>query len=761
MSERRVLAIRGIVQGVGFRPYIQGLATSFDLRGRVHNDQSGLHVDIEGPGEALDAFLEALRLTPPPLAAVDDITVERAPLAAHRGFHVAPSDLSGEPNALVAPDAATCAACVAELHDPANRRYRHPFISCTNCGPRFTIARDVPWDRSRTTMLAYAPCANCDREYHDPADRRFHAETIACPECGPVLGLFDVDVALAHGDGALTRAVAALRAGAIVAVKGLGGFHLCCDARDEAAVQRLRARKQREAKPLAISVADTVAAREIALVSEAEATLLESSARPIVLLASRTDSGIAASVAPGVGSIGVMLPYTPLQHLLLADFGAPLVMTSGNRSDEPLAYTDADAITRLAGIADCFLTHDRVIASRCDDSVLRVAAGGPIVTRLGRGQAPRPLRLAERFPVPVLALGGHLKNAFCLGRGNLAFLSHHIGDLGHPAAVQSLSESIAHYCRLFGIEPQLVVHDLHPDYATTRLAESMALPSLAVQHHHAHVASCAAEHGVRGPLLGVAFDGSGAGTDGAVWGGEFLLVEGGRFQRLGQLGYVPMPGGEAAVREPWRMAVAHLFHTCGSEAEEWCARLLKPRASELALMRQMLSRGFRSPPTSSVGRLFDAVAALLGLRSHAQYEAQAAIELEAIADHNCTRSYAPLLRTEGDRLVADPAAIIGGVLRDVQRGRRPAEIAGTVHNAVRDVIVTVIERLAQQSGVRRVALTGGVFQNVLLLEGTVRALSALGYEVLVQRRVPCNDGGLALGQAVVAAAQWSESQHGA
>lgn len=757
MVERRVVAIRGIVQGVGFRPFIQGLAASFDLRGHVRNDTAGVVVDVEGRGECIDGFLAELRTAPPPLAVIDSISIEAAPPADHYGFAVAPSDRSGPPTALVSPDAATCDACLAELFDPLNRRYRHPFISCTHCGPRFTIVREIPYDRPRTTMAGFPMCPSCRREYEDSTDRRFHAQPIACPGCGPTLAfrIAGAPEVAAKGDSALTLAVAALTEGKIVAIKGLGGYHFCCDALNQAAVRRLRDRKHREGKPLAIMVKDLDAARRAVTVSPTEAEMLASAARPIVLLGKRSGGGIAESVAPGMATLGVMLAYTPLHHLLLSDLDRPVVMTSGNRSDEPIAYEDADALERLSRVADYFLTHDRVIATRCDDSVMRMVRGGPTFSRRSRGHAPRPLRLGVTFPAPVLALGGHLKNTFCLGRGDQAFVSHHIGDLEHPAALQALRQGIAHYQRLFGIEPVVVAHDLHPDYATTRLSDSLDLPRVAVQHHHAHVAACAAEHGVSGPLLGVAFDGSGAGTDGAVWGGEFLLVEGARFQRLGHLGYVPLPGGEAAVREPWRMAAAHLVGAFGSEIDGLSLPLLERRPREWSLLRQMLERGFRSPPTSSVGRLFDAVAALVGLRDRAVYEAQAAIELEGVADPLTSRSYAPILREEGALLIADPGAIVRGVVGDLKRGRGVAEISGAFHNAVRDLIVAVVARLARTTGVRRVALTGGVFQNALLLERTADALSGLGFDVLVHRSVPCNDGGLALGQAVVAAAQYA------
>lgn len=755
MVERRLVAIRGTVQGVGFRPFVQGLATTLELRGLVRNDTAGVVVDVEGPSESIDQFLAELRVSPPPLAVIESVVVESAPRADYAGFAVVASDSTGSPTALISPDAATCEACLAELFDSANRRYRHPFISCTHCGPRFTIVNAVPYDRSRTTMSGFPMCAACEREYRDSADRRFHAQPISCHDCGPKLHFRRVDARGSDGDGehALRLAIEALRRGGIVAIKGLGGFHLCCDARNEAAVSRLRARKHREAKPFAIMVRDVDTARTVADVDDAEASLLVSPARPIVLLEALASHGLAHSIAEGIPTLGVMLPYTPLHHLLLADFDAPVVMTSGNRSDEPMAFQEAKAFEQLGSVADCFLTHDREIATRCDDSVMRVVAGSASFIRRSRGYAPRPVRLAIPFATPVLALGSHLKNTFCLGRGHQAFLSHHIGDLERPEALVALREGIAHATRLHGIQPRIVAHDLHDSYLSSQLAASIDLPAVAVQHHHAHVAACVAEHGIGGPVLGVAFDGAGAGTDGAIWGGEFLMVDGASSQRLGHLAYVPQPGGGAAVREPWRMAASHVFSVYGSEADDLALPLLEERPREWATLRQMMERGFRSPPTSSVGRLFDAVATLVTGRSVVAYEAEAAIALEALADRTTTRGYAPALHEAGDQLIASPEPLVRGVVQDLARRRPRAEIAGAFHNAVRDLIVAVIARLVRRTGVRRIALTGGVFQNTLLLERTAAALAGMGCDVLVHALVPCNDGGLSLGQAVVASAQ--------
>jgi len=752
MSERCVVAVDGVVQGVGFRPYVHQLATSLNLRGLVRNDSAGVLVELEGERAAIGRFLQELRVAPPPLAAIDTISVLPGRPGSYSGFTIATSEVQQTASALISPDVATCGSCRAELFDPANRRYRYPFINCTHCGPRFTIVHAAPYDRARTSMAHFVMCAACRREYEDPGDRRFHAQPIACAECGPALTYREAGGSGEDrpGESALRSTTAALLAGLVVAIKGLGGYHLACNALNQEAVERLRVRKHREAKPFAVMAEDLAAARSLAHVTDAEAALLQSAARPIVLLRKPATPSLAEAVAPGSDTIGVMLAYAPLHHLLLAEVARPLVMTSGNRSDEPIAFEDAEALSRLEGIADGFLFHDRPITMRCDDSVARVVSGAPVLIRRSRGYAPRPLRLGNPFPVPVLALGGHLKNTFCLGRGHHAFLSQHVGDLDHPSAQAALRCGVEHYQRLFDTAPAMVAHDLHPDYHSTRLAARLGLPAIAVQHHHAHVAACLAEHDITGPVLGVVFDGSGYGTDGAVWGGEFLLVDGPRFERLAHLDYVGLPGGDAAVREPWRMAASHLWSAFGDGCEGF--PILARRGRNWAVLRRMLERGFRSPPTSSVGRLFDAVASLVGIADRVAFEAQAAMQLEAVADRGTTRSYPVDLRQDGDTVVLDTRPLIRGVVDDVSRGLPVAEIAGAFHNAMRDLIVAVVSRLAERTGIRRVALTGGVFQNALLLERTHDALAARGNDVLIHRRVPCNDGGLALGQAVVASA---------
>ncbi|MFN2431846.1 MAG: carbamoyltransferase HypF [Gemmatimonadota bacterium] len=753
--ERRLVSVEGSVQGVGFRPFVYGLARRLNLHGLVRNDSAGVLIDVEGTPPALDDFLQLLTSAPPPLAAIDRIRSEPAPARAYPGFSIAPSENGVRRVAQAAPDAATCPACLRELFDPADRRFRYPFLNCTDCGPRLTIVRALPYDRGRTTMAGFAMCAACCREYEDPRDRRFHAQPTACPDCGPTLALRAPGRyrgTISAGEEALAGAVDALREGRIVAVKGLGGYHLACDATSGAAVRRLRERKRREAKPLALMVADLAAARPLCRIAPREAELLESVQRPIVLVAKRSSGTVACEVAPDSRELGIMLPYTPLHHLLLAALDRPLVMTSGNRSDEPIAFEDAEALERLEEIADLFLTHDRPIATRCDDSVVRVVRGERSFVRRSRGFAPRPIPLAVRLRVPVLGVGGHLKNTFCLARERSAFLSHHVGDLENLEAYRALREALEVYGRLLDLRPEVVAHDLHPEYLSTKLAgELPASERVAVQHHHAHVASCVAEHGVGEPVLGVAFDGAGLGTDGAIWGGEFLLVEGVRWQRLAHLAYVPLPGVDAAARQPWRMAAAHVWSACGGNLDRLPAVVRDAvEVGRLALVEQMLVSGLHSPPTSSVGRLFDAVASLLGLCHVARFEGEAALRLEAAADRHATRSYAFDVRETPEGWIADPGALIRGVVADVGAGRPAAEIAGAFHNALSELVLDVARRVRARTGVRRVALTGGVFQNALLAERTAVRLERGGFEALLHRRVPCNDGGLALGQAYVA-----------
>lgn len=738
--------VSGLVQGVGFRPFVWREATSRGLCGWVGNDAAGVVLEVEGAGDAVAALLAALR-SPPDLARVDDIRSEPRPVAGFVGFEVRPSDTTGARVALVSADAATCAECLRELHDPGDRRFGYPFLNCTACGPRYTIVDSVPYDRSRTTMAPFAMCADCRRDYLDPSDRRFHAEPVCCPACGPRLRLVD-------GDGTdlgepLGEAIRRLRAGHVLAVKGLGGYHLVADAAAEESVSRLRARKHREERPFAVMVTDLAAAEDLCVVSAREAGLLHSTARPIVLMARRSASGVAASVAPGSPLLGLMLPYTPLHALLLEGFGGPLVMTSGNASDEPIAYDDDDALTRLAAIADAFLTHDRRIRTRVDDSVVKVVGDRVVPIRRSRGYVPGALLLPAPSPVPILACGAALKNTFCVVRGDQAFVSHHVGDLGDYATLASYGEGIAHLQDLLDVRARVVAHDLHPDYPSTRYAtELVDVELIGVQHHHAHIASCLADNGRSERVIGVAFDGLGLGTDGTAWGGEFLIADLEGFTRAAHLAQVPMPGGDAATRQPWRMAAAHL----DAAYEGAVPAGLGVAARQGARWEQVLSlgrSGVNAPPTSSAGRLFDAVSSLLGIRDEVTYEGQAAIELEHAADPSELGRY-PL--PDPHHLV-DAGSLIRALVDDMSRGLPVSVLSARFHNTVAAMVVHVCRQLRAEHGLGTIALSGGVFQNALLLSRCVEGLEARGFSVLTHRRVPPNDGGISLGQAAVATAQ--------
>jgi hydrogenase maturation protein HypF len=754
MLTRTRVRVEGIVQGVGFRPFVHALAGRLGLAGLVGNDAGGVFVEVEGSAETVERFLEALAAEAPPLAVIERVTATPLEPTGVAGFAIAPSLAGGDRQTLVSPDTATCADCLRELADPADRRYRYPFINCTNCGPRFTIVRDVPYDRPATTMAAFELCADCAREYGDPADRRFHAQPVCCPACGPSLALLDRRAVPADGD-PLAGAAARLRDGAVVAVKGLGGYHLAADAGSEPAVAALRARKHREDKPFAVMVADLEAARRLCEVGPAEEAMLASSRRPIVLLRRRAEgAAVAAPVAPGNRSLGVMLPYTPLHHLLLAEVGRPIVLTSGNVSDEPIAYQDAEALERLGGIADWFLVHDRPIHVRADDSVVRTFGGRELPLRRSRGFAPQPLALPWPFPRHVLACGAELKHTFCLAKGGHAFLSHHIGDLENYETYRSFTEGVAHFRRLFDVDPEVVAHDLHPEYLSTKYALELDGVELeGVQHHHAHVAACLADNGEAGPVIGVAFDGLGFGTDGTIWGGELLVADLRGFRRAGHLEQVPMPGGAAAIREPWRMAAAWLDAALEGVTPERLAVVDRNRdrwEQVVALGRS----GMAAPVTSSAGRLFDAVAAILGVRDTVNYEGQAAVELEQLADPGESAAYpARVAEADDEPLRLGGADLVRAVVDDLSAGVAPALIAARFHNGLAAATVAACDTLREQTGLGTVALSGGVFQNMLLLERTVADLEARRFRVLTHSRVPPNDAGISLGQAAIAGAR--------
>jgi len=747
------VSVRGVVQGVGFRPFVYKLATRLGLAGTVRNTARGVEIEVEGAPGVLNRFIDDLVAEAPAPAYLDEVRVEDVGARGHRDFAIERSH-DGDGVLPIAPDVAACPACVEEILDPADRRFGYPFTNCTACGPRFTIVRAVPYDRPNTTMAAFTMCAACRSEYEDPIDRRFHAQPNACPACGPRLQLVDADGRSGVGD-PLSEARRLLASGRIVAVKGIGGFHLACDATNDAAVRRLRRRKGREAKPLAVMVPDADTAQRLCAVSTEERALLQSPARPIVILAARPGSGVAPSVANGLGTLGVMLPYAPLHHLLwLGDEPCPpvLVLTSGNRSDEPIATDDADARTRLRTIADAFLVHDRPIQNRCDDSVSRVV-DGELPVRRARGHAPVPVRLPFETP-PLLACGAEQKSTMCLARGPYAFLSPHIGDLANYETYASFVATIDHMSALFRIRPEAVAHDLHPAYLSTRYAARLdaALPRVAVQHHHAHVAACMAEHRLAGPVIGVTFDGTGYGTDGRVWGGEFLVADYAHCERAAHLAYVPLAGGDLAIREPFRMALAHLSRAYGEWDPEVAAVAAASEAERRIIARQ-IERELNAPLTSSMGRLFDAVASLVGVRHRNQYEAQAAIELEALVAPGEHGHYAVEVDDRSEPAVIDPAPMIRGVVGDVARGVAVPIIAARFHATVVATIVDVSARIQKRTGLRRVVLSGGVFQNAVLLEAARRALAGAGFAVFSHHVVPPNDGGIALGQALVAAQQ--------
>ena len=771
MCRMRVL-VQGIVQGVGFRPFVYNLANRLELAGFVRNDPGGVTIEVEGPAPSVEAFLRDLVGSAPPLARIERVAHRDVAPAGGRGFTILASEAGGAGRlALISPDVATCADCLAEIRDPQARRFGYAFTNCTNCGPRFTITLDIPYDRPNTTMAGFPMCAACRAEYEDPSDRRFHAQPIACPACGPSVQLEGADAA-----GAVAQCAALLRSGTIVALKGLGGYHLVCDAGNEEAVSTLRARKIREDKPFALMAPDLEVIREICEVSQHEAALLEGYRRPIVLLQRRPGpaGAIAPSVAPGNRSLGFMLPYTPLHHVLLDAFasgaasgaGRVLVMTSGNLSDEPIAYADDDAAQRLSPIAGAVVSHNRPIHIRCDDSVTRSFRGEEYPLRRSRGYAPEPLLVAEAFPAPVLATGAELKHTFCLGSGTRAFLSHHIGDLENWETMRSFIEGVAHFCRIFQIRPEVIAYDLHPEYLASKWAIDQAGGQIApppgidlegcelvgVQHHHAHIASCLADNGVAGPVIGLALDGTGWGTDGTIWGGEILVAGLGEFRRAGHLRAVPLPGGAAAIREPWRTAASYLREAFGPGAAGLDLGFVREYSARWGPVLDLAAKAINAPMTSSAGRLFDAAAAVAGLRGRVNYEGQAAIELEQAADPGETGAYpCPVASTEGVHVI-DGVALIAALADDLATGAERATAAAWFHNGLAAALVEACRREREATGLGQVALSGGTFQNLLLLERVTAGLEAGGFTVLRHRRVPANDGGISLGQAVVAGA---------
>ena len=803
------VVIHGAVQGVGFRPFVYRLATELALAGWVINNSQGVYIEVEGPEARVQQFLERLLREVPPLAIVHSLDKEWLDPAGYASFEIRHSDEAGPKTALVLPDVATCPDCLAEVLDPADRRHGYPFTNCTNCGPRFSIIQALPYDRPNTTMRRFVMCPACQTEYDDPRDRRFHAQPNACPSCGPRLSVIGNQLSVnserltVNGEQSeastdyrlpitdyLHLAAAALRAGQIVAVKGLGGFHLMVDAGNEEAIQRLRERKPRRDKPFALMARDLVAVRRLCEVSPDAEALLASPESPIVLLPRLIGAPVADAVAPGNPTLGVMLPYTPLHHLLLREINRPLVATSGNLSDEPICTDEHEATARLGHITDLFLVHDRPIERHVDDSVAWIVDGQARLLRRARGFAPLPVLL--RGPAPtILAVGAHLKNTVALSVGRRVFISQHIGDLETPEALAAFERVIADFLRLYEAEPVAIAHDMHPEYLSTRWAEererkenremretrkegvgetpldnvsrsSSGFPSfpsfpflLPVQHHHAHLAACLAEHAIDGSALGVTWDGTGYGLDGTIWGGEFLLGDAKDFQRVAYLRPFRLPGGDAAVKEPRRVAFAMLWELFGDEVLDWDfvapVRVLRP--DERTLLAQMMRRGLNAPVTTSAGRLFDGVAALLGLHQKVSFEGQAAMALEFAADPHQAGAYTiDLVATSSptaSSFVLDWQPMLEEILSDLRRGVSSGMMAARFHNALVEAIVAT----AQAIGEERVALTGGCFQNRLLVERTAQRLRTAGFEVLLHRQVPPNDGGISLGQIAVAAAR--------
>jgi len=741
---RQGLHIAGIVQGVGFRPFVFRLAAELGLTGWVRNSPAGVELELQGRAEQLAGFRQRLQAELPPLAVISSLESRDLPVVPDEtGFAILASS-DGRREARIAPDSALCADCLRELSDPADRRYRHPFITCTNCGPRWTIVTGIPYDRPLTTMAPFPLCPACGAEYGNPRDRRFHAQPIACPDCGPRLSLVP-----GHAD-PLGQAIALLQQGLIVAIKGLGGYHLAVDACNNQAVARLRQRKQRDEKPFAVMVPDLATARQLADLDQLEERLLAAPEAPVVIVRSRAATPVAELVAPGSRWIGLMLAYTPLHQLLFADSGLQaLVMTSANASDEPMLSDDAEAAEQLAGIADAILGHNRVIQVRTDDSVLRVFQGRPLFYRRSRGYVPRPV------PLPfdagkILAVGAELKNTICLTRAREAFLSQHIGDLKNEATLATFCRTIDHLGTVMEIRPELVACDRHPDYLSTRYAEELGLPLVRVQHHHAHMASCMAENGLEGDVIGVILDGTGLGDDGTIWGGEFLVGGYDGLRRAGHLKQVRLPGGDLAAREPWRMAAAWLHGALG-EAVWQLPGMPVLAAAERQLLQTMLERGINAPFSSSMGRLFDTAAFLVGAATRNSFDGQAGMALEALAETAATPELLPYRVQPGAPFQLDPEPLLLGLLQRLQAGESAASLARAFHASLAAAVVDGCDLIRQDCGLDRVVLSGGVFQNRLLTELVYTFLARSNFSVFIHRLVPPNDGGIALGQAVIAA----------
>ncbi|GAB4402743.1 MAG: carbamoyltransferase HypF [Anaerolineales bacterium] len=758
--------ITGVVQGVGFRPFVYNLATSLNLKGWVKNTSAGVMIEADGDKDALESFLQKLRDDAPPLSRIDDFHASFGPGNGFTQFDIIHSESVDGAFQPISPDVAICDDCLRELFDPNDRRYRYPFINCTNCGPRFTIIQDIPYDRPFTTMSGFKLCPDCEREYKDPTNRRFHAQPVACPVCGPKVWMEQNAEVRMQNDQAIAEICKMLAEGLIVAIKGLGGFHLACDATNAKAITELRNRKLRVDKPFALMMPDLKTIEQHCFVSNAEKELLTSSARPIVLLKKKPESTIVDEVSPKQDWLGVMLPYTPLHHLLFANsLFTALVMTSGNLSEEPIATDNDEARERLAKLADAFLMHDRDIHIRCDDSVVRVMeigtlGNGKLVSnsqsanlpiypiRRSRGYSPFPVKLPFEV-APLLATGSELKNTFCITNGNYAFLSHHIGDMENYETLKSFEQGVEHFERLFRVKPESIACDMHPNYLATRYAleraEREKLPTIAVQHHHAHIAACMAEHGLTEPVIGVSFDGTGYGDDGAIWGGEFLVADAKSYQRAAQLEYFPLPGGDAAIKKPARTALALLW-SLGLEWDDALESVREFCAEDQVTLRVQLEKKINTPMTSSMGRLFDAASALAGVRQKVNYEGQAAIEFEAMADSAEAGQY--VFGVEAGQVRVRGA--VEALVNDVMAGIPTSKISARFHNGLAEAVRETVTKISRDTSLRNVVLSGGVWQNITLLRKTISLLSKDGFEIYIHREVPTNDGGLSLGQAYIA-----------
>jgi hydrogenase maturation protein HypF len=753
------ISARGVVQGVGFRPFVYQLATKYNLKGWVCNTSEDVKIEVQGESKDLKRFLLELQDNTPPLARIESISVTYHTPTDYKEFEIRHSIAEEGKYQLVSPDIATCQACLKEIFSPEDRRYHYPFTNCTNCGPRFTIIEDIPYDRPKTTMHPFKMCPDCQAEYDNPLDRRFHAQPNACPKCGPKLELLDAKGTHVETSDVIVTVSQLLKEGKILAVKGLGGFLLACDATSEKAVKLLRQRKRRPFKPLAIMVADIDEAKRHCYISEAEEKLLTAPQSPIVLISWKPESTVCQAVAPNLKYLGVMLPYTPMHHLLLKGARVPLVMTSGNISEEPIAKDNDEAVRRLSGIADYFLVHNRDIYARYDDSVTFVERGDVQLTRRARGYAPYPIHLTFNAK-QALGCGAEEKNTFCLTKDNYAFISQHIGDMENLETMEHFENTLALYKKLFRIEPEIIAYDLHPEYLSTKYALELGsqfshLKLIPVQHHHAHIVSCMVDNRVDSPVIGVALDGTGYGSDGRIWGGEFLVADYKGFQRMGNLEYLPLPGGAAAIKRPYRTAIGYLLKLLGEDSlNSKLAFLKQVDAVEIELIKRQIQTGLNSPLCSSLGRLFDAVSALIGIRGEIDYEGQAAVELEMAAYDDCdkvgNKGYPHLIIENDGVSIIQLKELLSAIIEDLYHGVSKATISARFHNTVAQMICEICQLIAKRTGINQVALSGGVFQNRLLSTRVIPLLESAGFSVLTHKQVPCNDGGISLGQAVIA-----------